>query len=64
MLFIDASAEFEEGRNQNHLRSQDIEHISGTFHAYADVEKYARVVPLAEVEQNDRNLNISYYVDT
>ena len=64
VLFIDASAEFEEGRNQNHLRSQDIEHISGTFHAYADVEKYARVVPLAEVEQNDRNLNISYYVDT
>ena len=29
-----------------------------------DVEKYARVVPLAEIEQNDWNLNISRYVDT
>ena len=64
VLFIDASAEFEEGTNQNRLRDQDIEHISKTFHAYTDVEKYARVVPLAEIEQNDWNLNISRYVDT
>ena len=64
VLFIDASGEFEEGSNQNRLRDQDIEHIAGTFHAYADVEKYARVVPLAEIEQNDWNLNISRYVDT
>ncbi len=64
VLFIDASAEFEDGSNQNRLRDQDIEHISKTFHAYADVEKYARVVPLAEIEQNDWNLNISRYVDT
>ena len=28
------------------------------------VEKYARVVPLAEIEGNDWNLNISRYVDT
>ena len=64
VLFIDASGEFEEGSNQNRLRDQDIEHISGTFHAYADVDKYARVVPLAEIERNDWNLNISRYVDT
>ena len=64
VLFIDASGEFEEGSNQNRLRDQDIEHIAKTFHAYADIEKYARVVPLAEIEQNDWNLNISRYVDT
>ena len=64
VLFIDASGEFEEGSNQNHLRDQDIEHISNSFHANADVEKYARVVSLAEIEQNDWNLNISRYVDT
>ena len=64
VLFIDASGKFEEGSNQNRLRDQDIEHIAGTFHAYADVEKYARVVPLAEIEQNDWNLNISRYVDS
>ena len=64
LLFIDASGEFEEGSNQNRLRDQDIDDISRTFHAYADVEKYARVVPLAEIEANDWNLNISRYVDT
>ena len=64
VLFIEASGEFEEGSNQNRLRSQDLERISSTFHAYADVEKYARVVMLAEIEQNDWNLNIRRYVDT
>ena len=64
VLFIDASAEFEEGGNQNRLRDQDIRHIADTFGAYADGDKYARVVPLAEIDQNDWNLNISRYVDT
>ena len=64
VLFVDASGESEEGSNQNRLRDQDIEQISRTFHAYADVEKYARVVPLTEIKQNDWNLNISRYVDT
>ena len=60
----DASGEFEEGSNQNCLRDRDIKHIPKSFHAYADVERYARVVPLAEVGRNDWNLNISRYVDT
>ncbi len=64
VLFIDASGEFEEGSNQNRLRDEDIGHIASTFQAYADVEKYARVVSLGEIEQNDWNLNISRYVDT
>ena len=64
VLFIDASEEFKEGGNQNYLRDEDIENISTTFHAFEDVEKYARVVPLDEIKQNDWNLNISRYVDT
>ncbi len=64
VLLIDASGEFDEGSNQNRLRDQDIDHISTTFHDYAEVDKYARVVPVAEIEQNDWNLNISRYVDT
>ena len=64
VLFIDASGEFEAGSNQNRLRDEDIEHISRAFDAYADVEKYARVVPLTEIEENNWNLNISRYVDT
>ena len=64
VLFIDASGEFEEGTNQNRLRDRDLERIARTFHAWADVEKYARVVPVAEIERNDWNLNITRYVDT
>ena len=30
-----------------------------TFHAWAEVEKYAPVVPVAEIERNDWNLNIT-----
>ena len=64
VLFVDASGDFEEGSNQNRLRKRDIEHVAATFHAYRDVDKYARVVSLAEIERNGWNLNISRYVDT
>ncbi len=64
VLFIDASREFQAGKNQNALRDEDIEKIAETYHGYADVEKYARVVPLDEIRQNEYNLNISRYVDT
>ncbi len=38
--------------------------IAATFHAFKDVDKYARVVGLDEIEKNDFNLNISRYVET
>jgi type I restriction enzyme M protein len=64
VLFIDASADFEEGKAQNYLRDQDVKKIATTFHHYSDVERYARVVKVEEIERNDFNLNISRYVDT
>ena len=64
VLFIDASAEFEEGSNQNRLRHQDIERIAEAFDAYIDIQEFARAVTLGEIEQNDWNLNISRYVET
>ena len=38
--------------------------IAGTYRAFADVERFAHVADLAEIEGNDFNLNISRYVDT
>ena len=64
VLFIDASGEFEEGSNQNRLRDREVDHVSNTFQTYADEEKYARVVSLAEIKQNGYNLNIRRYVNT
>lgn len=64
ILFINASEEYQEGKNQNHLRDQDIEKMVGAYHNYEEVEKYCRIVPMDEIKENDHNLNISRYVDT
>jgi len=64
ILFINASEEYQEGKNQNHLRDQDIEKIVDAYHDYKDIEKYSRTVSMDEIKENDFNLNISRYVDT
>ena len=72
VLFIDASREFENGKNQNRLRDADIDHIVTTYRAFAEgklsrgivEEKYAYVATRKEIEENDYNLNIPRYVDT
>ncbi len=64
ILFIDASSGFIKDGNKNKLRDEDIEKIIETFDNFEAVEKYAEVVPLKTIEENDYNLNISRYVDT
>jgi type I restriction enzyme M protein len=64
VLFIEASREFREGSAQNYLRQEDVTKIAAEFHAFKNVDKYARVVGLDEIEKNDFNLNISRYVET
>jgi len=64
VLFIEASREYREGSNQNYLRDEDVKRIAATFREYKDVERYARVASLEEVERNDGNLNISRYLET
>ncbi|MCX4241339.1 class I SAM-dependent DNA methyltransferase [Paraliomyxa miuraensis] len=64
VLFVDASREFREGSNQNYLREEDVGRIAKCVAGFEDVEKYARVVEVGEIEKNDWNLNISRYVDT
>ncbi|MFL0252927.1 type I restriction-modification system subunit M [Clostridium neuense] len=64
VLFIDASQEFEKGKNQNILRDEDVEKIIQTYIKRENVEKYAYVATLDEIKENDYNLNIPRYVDT
>ena len=68
VIFIDASNEFAEGKNQNNLRPKDIDHIHDAHNAafinQAEENKYCRVVALKEIEENDFNLNIARYIDT
>lgn len=64
VLFIDASNEFKPGKNQNTLTAENIEKIVRTYRTRQAVEKYAFVATLADIQQNDYNLNIPRYVDT
>lgn len=64
VLFINGELDFQEGKNQNVLRSQDIDKIVTTFEQYQDVKRYARVVDISEIAENDFNLNIRRYADT
>jgi type I restriction enzyme M protein len=64
VLFINSELEYQEGKNQNNLRSQDIEKIVQTFEGFAEVRRYSKVFTLAEIAENDYNLNIRRYADT
>ena len=64
ILFIDASNEFEKGKNQNTLSAEQIDKIVTTYANRVDVDKYAHVATLKEIEENEYNLNIPRYVDT
>lgn len=63
ILIIDAEKDFEEGKNQNRLRKKDIEKIVSAFEGYKDIEKYARVIDVKELEENEFNLNVRRYVE-
>ncbi|WP_345871241.1 class I SAM-dependent DNA methyltransferase [Shewanella algae] len=85
VIFVDASAEFGEGKAMNFLREGDIKRITTEYSKAKQtlvdageqtedklssllntvtVDKYLRVVDIAEIKQNDFNLNISRYIDT
>lgn len=72
ILFIDASQHFEKVKTQNVLQDKHIDKIVDTYRAYchseriqsATIDKYSYVATLAEVKENDYNLNIPRYVDT
>ncbi|MCP5299068.1 MAG: type I restriction-modification system subunit M [Chromatiaceae bacterium] len=64
VLFIDASREYKDGKNQNQLSDENIARIISTYQAREDVDKYAHVAGVDEIKENDYNLNIPRYVDT
>jgi type I restriction enzyme M protein len=64
VLFIDASRDYEDAKNQNVLREKDLQRILNTAAARQSVDKYAYLATPAEIADNDYNLNIPRYVDT
>ena len=66
VLFVDAAQEgcFRQGKAQNFIDPEHIARIAGAYQAFEDVERFAHVADLDEIQSNDFNLNISRYVDT
>lgn len=62
VLIIDAESDYEEGKKQNRLRKKDIEKIVSAYEGFRDIEKYARVVDVSELAENEYNLNVRRYV--
>ena len=64
ILFIDASNDFEKGKNQNILRDSDVHKIITTYKERKTIDKYSYKADMKEIIENDYNLNIPRYVDT
>ena len=64
VLFINASEHFEKGKRQNRLLPEHIDKIIDTYQFRHEAERYARRVPMEEIETNGYNLNISRYIST
>lgn len=62
IFMIDAKDGFAKDGAKNRLRECDIRRIVDTWEAQTEVPHYARMVPYAEIEKNDFNLNIPRYI--
>ena len=63
VLFIDASQEYEQGKNQHQLKPEHIDKIVAAYTARTDMEKFAHKASISEIIENDWNMNIPRYVN-
>lgn len=64
ILFIDASKEFTPSKTQNLMTDEHIQKVIDTYRTRAELDKYSHLASLAEIQENEYNLNIPRYVDT
>ncbi|MEJ5223978.1 MAG: N-6 DNA methylase, partial [Anaerolineales bacterium] len=64
IFMIDASKGYVKDGNKNRLREQDIRKIVDVFRGQIEIPGYSRLVPFAEIEANEYNLNIPRYIDS
>jgi type I restriction enzyme M protein len=64
VFFIDASRDFEKGKNQNVLRPEDLNRIVEAWNHRTEAPRYAHMATREVIANNDFNLNVSLYVDT
>ena len=60
--FIDAVNEVTRERSMSYLKPEHQERVADAYHAFKDVEGFAKVASLADIRANDGNLSIPLYV--
>jgi type I restriction enzyme M protein len=63
VLFVYAGKDFEKFKNMNRLRDEDIKRSVDAQIEFRDQPKYASVVPLNKIRENDFNLSVTRYLD-
>ena len=64
IFMIDAGKGFIKDGNKNRLREQDIHKITDIFNKQLEIAGFSRIVSVAEIEENEYNLNIPRYIDS
>ena len=64
IFMVDAGKGFMKDGPKNRLRDQDIHKIVDVFNKQIELPKYSRIVPIAEIEEKEYNLNIPRYIDS
>lgn len=64
IFMVDAGKGFMKDGNKNRLREMDIHKMVDVFNRHTEIPGYSRIVPVAEIEANDFNLNIPRYIDS
>ncbi|MEW6405075.1 MAG: class I SAM-dependent DNA methyltransferase [Chloroflexota bacterium] len=62
VIFIDAVNEVTRERSMSYLKPEHQERVADAYHAFKDVEGFAKVASLADIRANDGNLSIPLYV--
>ena len=63
LLVIDGSKYFWKGKNQNEMHQKHVASILELYEVFDNVKGASKVVDMAELEENDWNLNITLYVN-
>ena len=63
IIFIYGAKDYQEGKNRNILRDEDISKIVKAFEDFRDVDRYCHVADLKDLTENEYNLNVPRYVD-
>lgn len=63
VLFIDASKKFIRGRNSNKLSEDNQETILSAFKERKDIDHFSKLVPKADIKENNYALTVSSYVE-